>query len=45
MRVKREDDRAAEIRWMLCLREEAILVCDADGGDADGLGDRGCSAE
>ena len=26
VRVKREDDRAAEIRWMLCLREEAILV-------------------
>ena len=24
--MKREDDRAAEIRWMLCLLEKAILV-------------------
>ena len=26
VRVKREDDRAAEIRWRLCLLEKAILV-------------------
>ena len=39
--MKREDDRAAEIRWMLCLREKAILVCGTDGGDADGWGHLG----
>ena len=42
MRVKHEDDRAAEIRWRLCLLEEAILV---GATLMEVLGDRGCSAE
>ena len=44
MRVKREDERA-EIMWKLRLCEKAILVGEADGGDADGWGDHGYGEE
>ena len=36
VRVGCGDEKAAEMRWILRLREKAILVGETDGGDADG---------